>query len=193
MIGGYGTYIPWLIQGLTGGPRRWSVLPDFYEPWTLIAIPFMMLMAVGQIIFLYNMVQTLRGKARANDDRSFFADSRQISLAGTTLAVGVIIPVIALGVSQIEPRESAVAAAPDAEQKVDEVAVQLFADNCGTCHVLEVAGTTGSIGPNLDTTPLNEANVLEAIENGGLGTGGMPAGLLEGEEAKQVAELVGGR
>jgi cytochrome c oxidase subunit 1 len=193
MIGGYGTYIPWLIQGLTGGPRRWSVLPDFYEPWTLIAIPFMMVMAVGQIIFVYNMVQTLRGKVRANDDRSFFADSRQISLAGTTLAVGVIIPVVALGISQIEPRQDAVAAVPDKEAKVDEAAVALFADNCGSCHVLEVAGTTGSIGPNLDTTLLNEADVLEAIEIGGRGSGAMPAGLLQGEEAKQVAELVGGR
>jgi hypothetical protein len=34
--------------------------------------------------------------------------------------------------------------------------------------------------------------VLEAIENGGRGTGGMPAGLLQGEDAKRVAELRAG-
>ena len=61
-----------------------------------------------------------------------------------------------------------------------------------TCHTLAVAGTTATIGPNLDAAPLNSAGVLGAIENGGLGTGGMPAGVLQGQEAKQVAELVAG-
>jgi hypothetical protein len=32
--------------------------------------------------------------------------------------------------------------------------------------------------------------VLAAIENGGLGTGQMPPGLLTGEEAKRVADFV---
>ena len=27
-VGGYGSVIPWLIQGLDGAPRRWAVLPD---------------------------------------------------------------------------------------------------------------------------------------------------------------------
>ena len=26
-VGGYGSVIPWLIQGLDGAPRRWAVLP----------------------------------------------------------------------------------------------------------------------------------------------------------------------
>ncbi len=193
VIGGYGTYIPWYVQGLTGGPRRWSVLPDFYEPWTLVAIPFMLLMAVGQVVFAYNMVQTIRGKRRANDERTLFGDTRQVNLAGATALVAVVIPVLALGVSRIEPAAEPVAVAGGAEQEVDEEAVALFTGSCGSCHTLSVAGTSATIGPNLDTTSLNAAGVLEAIENGGRGTGNMPAGLLEGAEAKRVAELISGQ
>lgn len=192
MIGGYGTYIPWLIQGLTGAPRRWSILPEFYDPLTLVSVPFMLLMAAGQLVFTYNLIQTLRGRRRANDDQSLFADPRQVSLAGGTFAVAVIIPLFAIGISRIEPRAEPVAAGAAPEREVDERAVALFSASCGSCHTLSVAGTSGTIGPNLDATPLNEAGVLEAIETGGRGTGGMPAGLLEGPEAKQVAELVAG-
>jgi len=192
MVGGYGTYVPWLIQGLTGAPRRWSVLPDFYDPWTLISVPFMLLMAVGQLIFVYNIVQTVRGRKRPNDRRRLLADPRQIGLASGTILASVAVPVIALGVTRIEPRSEPAAAPAGKQAAVDQAAVELFSSNCGSCHTLAVAGTSGTIGPNLDTTPLNSAAVLEAIENGGRGTGGMPAGLLQGEEAKSVAELVAG-
>ena len=46
------------------------------------------------------------------------------------------------------------------------------------------------MGPSLDSIFVDEGRVLEAIEIGGAGSGQMPAGLLEGEEAKQVAEYV---
>ena len=192
MVGGYGTYVPWLIQGLTGAPRRWSVLPDFYDPWTLISVPFMLLMAVGQLIFVYNIVQTVRGRKRPNDRRRLLADPRQIGLASGTILASIAVPVIALGVTRIEPRSEPAAAPAGKQAAVDQAAVELFSASCGSCHTLAVAGTSGTIGPNLDTTPLNSAAVLEAIENGGRGTGGMPAGLLQGEEAESVAELVAG-
>ena len=192
MIGGYGTYIPWLIQGLTGAPRRWSVLPETYDAWTLVAVPFMLLMAIGQLIFFFNLIQTVRGRRRANDERSLFSDSRQVSLAGATLLVGVVLPVLVLGISRIPSRSEPVAVAAGKQQAVDQQAVQLFSSNCGSCHTLSVAGTTGTIGPNLDTTALNASGAIEAIEVGGRGSGTMPPALLQGEEAKRVAELVAG-
>ena len=58
-VGGYGSVIPWLIQGLDGAPRRWAVLPDRYATLTDIAIPFVALLAVGQALFAYNLLRTL--------------------------------------------------------------------------------------------------------------------------------------
>jgi mono/diheme cytochrome c family protein len=66
----------------------------------------------------------------------------------------------------------------------------IFTQTCGTCHVLSDAGTSGQIGPSLDTLKPNKARVAAAIENGGTGGGQMPAGLLAGKEAETVAEYV---
>lgn len=82
-------------------------------------------------------------------------------------------------------------------------AKQLFATNCGTCHTLAKAGTDGVVGPNLDerlagavgpaTTPEgiagSKSRVINAIENG-FGGGAMPAGILQGAQAEQVADFV---
>lgn len=67
----------------------------------------------------------------------------------------------------------------------------LFVSKCGSCHALEAAGTTGTTGPDLDALGPAPEQVLSAIENGGAGSGVMPAGLVEGEQAQQVADYVG--
>jgi len=50
-------------------------------------------------------------------------------------------------------------------------AEQLFADTCGVCHTLAKAGTSGTVGPNLDDLALDAAGVEKQIREGG---GGMP-------------------
>ncbi len=67
---------------------------------------------------------------------------------------------------------------------------ELFAASCGSCHTLSAAETSGTTGPNLDDLAPDEQQVLAAIENGGTGAGAMPPGLLQGEEAQQVAAFV---
>jgi mono/diheme cytochrome c family protein len=85
----------------------------------------------------------------------------------------------------------------------------LFETNCGTCHTLYAAGTDGNFGPDLDellapagppeganakqTVEATEGRVLNAIENGvdgGTTPGRMPAGIIDGEQAKEVAAFV---
>jgi mono/diheme cytochrome c family protein len=66
----------------------------------------------------------------------------------------------------------------------------IFTQTCGTCHTLKDAGTSGSIGPILDTLKPDKARVEAAIKNGGAGSGQMPSGLLAGKEAEAVAEYV---
>jgi mono/diheme cytochrome c family protein len=62
-----------------------------------------------------------------------------------------------------------------------------FVETCGGCHTLTDAGTTGQIGPKLDDVAPDVQQVLTAIKTG---PGKMPENLLEGEEARQVAEYV---
>lgn len=73
--------------------------------------------------------------------------------------------------------------------EVDPAVREAFATTCGGCHTLSDAETTGAVGPNLDETTLDAAGVEEIIANG---SGAMPPGLLEGEEATSVAEYVAG-
>ena len=65
----------------------------------------------------------------------------------------------------------------------------LFAENCGSCHTLEEAGTSGNVGPNLDESTLDHDAVVQQVTNGG---GGMPPfqGQLSEEEIRNVAAFV---
>jgi len=66
---------------------------------------------------------------------------------------------------------------------------EIFVANCGSCHTLDDAGTTGSIGPNLDDLDVSTAQVEDQVRNGG---GGMPAfgDQLSDEEIQEVAAYV---
>ena len=84
-------------------------------------------------------------------------------------------------------------AAADEEQPLtaaEERGRSLFVENCGSCHTLDAAGTTGQIGPNLDEAQVDEAEVRRAIEIGGRGSGNMPPNLVSGRDAEDVAAFV---
>ena len=106
----------------------------------------------------------------------------------------LVIPFIALGKEGDED-----AGTVEVESR-DREAQDMFATNCGTCHTLAAAGTDGVVGPDLDdllvpsgtnTAELYEGNagrVLNAVQ---CGIGGrMPKGILEEEEAREVAQFV---
>jgi mono/diheme cytochrome c family protein len=80
---------------------------------------------------------------------------------------------------------------------------QLFGEHCGVCHTLAAANAIGKVGPNLDTLQPPSQLVLNTILNGCLqnpppnsnqfclGQGTMPAGILQGRQAQEVAAFVG--
>jgi mono/diheme cytochrome c family protein len=67
----------------------------------------------------------------------------------------------------------------------------VFTANCGSCHTLQAAGTTGTVGPDLDELEPDLATVEHQVVNGG---GPMPAfgkeGILNPKEVKAVATYV---
>jgi mono/diheme cytochrome c family protein len=68
---------------------------------------------------------------------------------------------------------------------------ELFIATCKSCHNLDAVQATGVTGPDLDELgAVDRERVLNAIENGGTGQGRMPAGLLQGPDAEDVAAYV---
>jgi mono/diheme cytochrome c family protein len=68
---------------------------------------------------------------------------------------------------------------------------ELFLETCAGCHNLDAPNARGVTGPDLDSlAPLDEERVLNAIEIGGTGENRMPPGLLEGQDAEDVAAYV---
>jgi cytochrome c553 len=67
--------------------------------------------------------------------------------------------------------------------------VFLGSSACGTCHTLADAGTSGTVGPNLDDTQPSFELALDRVTNG---QGGMPAfsGQLSEQEIANVAAYV---
>ncbi|HEX7254375.1 MAG TPA: c-type cytochrome [Gaiellaceae bacterium] len=90
---------------------------------------------------------------------------------------------------------SIVAANPDASiQTTDgggDDPQSIFTTNCGSCHVLEKAGTSGTVGPNLDQSDATFEQAFEQIRDGG---GAMPAfgDRLTDEQIRALARYVTG-
>lgn len=81
----------------------------------------------------------------------------------------------------------------------------LFTQNCGSCHTLADAGTTGQIGPNLDDAfrasrqdGLGQSTIAQVVRgqiaypvtSPSTGTPGMPADIVTGQDAEDVASYV---
>ncbi len=106
----------------------------------------------------------------------------------------LVLPLIALGKEGDEAAGTVEVASADLNSK------DVFANNCGTCHTLAAAGTDGVVGPNLDqllvpsgtnSSQLYDGNTTRVMLAVSCGIGGrMPRGILEAEEAKQVASFV---
>ena len=79
---------------------------------------------------------------------------------------------------------------------------ELFGQHCGLCHTLAAANAVGKVGPNLDVIQPTEQLVLHTIMNGCLqnppsgsqeaclGEGTMPADVVQGVDATDVAQFV---
>jgi mono/diheme cytochrome c family protein len=79
---------------------------------------------------------------------------------------------------------------------------ELFGQHCGVCHTLAGANAAGKVGPNLDILKPAQSTVLNTINNGCLpnppkgsnegclGQGVMPAAVVQGQDAQNVAAFV---
>jgi hypothetical protein len=122
--------------------------------------------------------------------------SRSVRYAATMVsAIAVAFIISACGTNHIQIPKA------DPTYSADLAAAHLFNQRCGGCHTLSYAGTHGSgqnprtylaiSGPNFNVRcERPEIRVLYAIENGGFSGAYMPANIVVGKQAREVAAFV---
>jgi mono/diheme cytochrome c family protein len=109
------------------------------------------------------------------------------------LTAGLLVLMLLLGPAVIANDDDSPAAASAGAAPYGKPAgadgKKVFQGNCGSCHTLSAAGTSGQVGPNLDNVSLSAAEIESTVRSG---TGAMPAfeGKLSKQEISAVAAFV---
>jgi mono/diheme cytochrome c family protein len=108
-----------------------------------------------------------------------------------SLAIVVLALVLGIAVGVLDEGGEASPTTTETVAPALETGAAVFTSaSCGGCHTLSAAGSTGSVGPNLDETALTEPEIA-AVVTQGRGTA-MPAfgAQLSGDEIDAVAAYV---
>jgi cytochrome c553 len=65
----------------------------------------------------------------------------------------------------------------------------VFKANCGACHTLSAAGTSGTLGPNLSRRKLAYATISRTVTNGKTGSAGTMPSFEHALTAKQIRDV----
>ena len=104
------------------------------------------------------------------------------------LAFGIVLPTLVIAGNSKQERTGTADIKLNASERRGQ---QLFGERCNQCHVLAAAETNGRTGTNLDDLRPPKSLVLDAIAKGrARGAGNMPAQLVRGKEAEDVAAFV---
>jgi mono/diheme cytochrome c family protein len=146
-----------------------------------------LVLGLGVIVFAFSGKAGTRYRrgAPTRASRRFVA----VMVTVVIVALGVAVP-LAVGVVNSNDH------ATNAPGGVDLNAAQtngraVFGKYCATCHTLKASNAVGKVGPNLDVLHPPKGLILDAIAKGrARGQGQMPAGLVDGQDAQDVAAYV---
>ena len=112
-----------------------------------------------------------------------------VVVAIVVVGLGLAVP-LAIGV--VNGNDHAKGAPGGVDLNASEAAGRaVFAKYCSTCHTLRASNAVGKVGPNLDVLHPPKGLILDAIAKGrARGQGQMPAGLVDGADAQNVAAYV---
>ena len=110
----------------------------------------------------------------------------EFAVAGAIAVFGFVVPAIVLLSDQAKAGPGGVSlTAAQAHGR------ELFNQKCATCHTLADANAVGRVGPDLDVLAPPAKFTLQVIKAGKAeGKGQMPALLLDGQDAKDVAAYI---
>ncbi len=189
----------WLIDGLRGSPRRFSVSLDKYDLGNKLALVGVVLLVIGQLIFVWNMWQTLRGKGgrigadHEDNPRALIADtpSGRGANVHAGLAFGTFVAVLAssIAIALFHKSTEPATATGGTEAPAQPGADVFVSGGCGGCHTLGKANASGAVGPSFDGTQLTAAQAEPIIADG---LNAMPAfaGQLTPEQITDVATYI---
>lgn len=122
-----------------------------------------------------------------------FDPQKRSSRRAVAVLVGVAVLLFAVAIPVAVAIDSADTkdAGPVRLTAAQDAGRQKFGQSCQQCHTLKAAHATGRVGPNLDSLRPPKGLVLDAVKNGrARGRGQMPALLLTGKDAEDVADFV---
>jgi len=155
-----------------------------------IAVLVIFWVIAGLAVFLIAMRATRKPPRPGERGREPKAVRRAFALSMVVMFVGFGLALPAVALIADSNAEDEVRGGVDLTQAQAQ-GRELFTHNCATCHTLAASNAVGMVGPNLDLLRPNEALVVNAIEQGrARGQGQMPAHLVTGQEAKDVAAYV---
>ena len=175
----------WEVQGLDGAPRRWAVLPSQFDSITRISLAFVFVLAAAQVLFFWNVLQSLRGKGgiATFDERGIPEPSKSSKEWSVHAAEGSLVVVVLLlaaafalggylvgrehgkgGGGTVTTTETSTGGEVTGNAEAGKAVFTTA--GCAGCHTLSAAGANGNVGPNLDTTQPSEALVVQRVTNG---------------------------
>jgi mono/diheme cytochrome c family protein len=153
--------------------------------WLLVIVPFVVL-GIGVAFVAFS------GGPGAAREAYLTRGRRTFPLLILLLYVGLGIAVPAAVIASRGESEGAVGKLRTEQPTTrEEQGKELFIQTCKSCHTLAAVNARGVTGPDLDDLGgLDRQRVLNAIKRGGTGQGRMPSGLLQGQDAQDVATYV---
>ena len=144
-------------------------------------------LGLGVVLFAFSGRSSGRRRrgAPTRASRRFVA----VMVTVVIVALGVAVP---LAIAVVNSNDHAKSAPGGVDLKASQTAGRaVFAKYCATCHTLNASNAVGKVGPNLDILHPPKGLILDAIANGrARGQGQMPAGLVDGQDAQDVAAYV---
>jgi mono/diheme cytochrome c family protein len=162
----------------------------FVAFWVLVAFGLFFVAARGGL-----------GGARATVQKQSRSANRFVGIAFTLVAIvfGVGLPLAMLIGNHANANAQVGGVKLNAGERRGR---ELFGVHCAVCHTLAAANAIGKVGPNLDMLKPAQSVVLHTINNGCLpnassssseaclGQGVMPSGIVQGQDAQNVAAFV---
>ena len=160
-------------------PRRMAVAL-FVLFWVIVGLTILFVALSGGPKGARQRMQTQSRRSR-----------RSIAVGFGVLVVVLGIAVPAAVIAEVDDRDDDPAAGVYGLTAAEKHGRLVFSERCRNCHTLKAANAVAQVGPNLDDLRPPKGLVLDAIKNGrSRGNGQMAAGLVEGQDAEDVAAFV---